>query len=183
MSTHDRIRKVDDADDPAVDRGSADVDRDADADADASSAFNAEGGGEGGHGPAVDPFAVHRRPAPNRFAARCVDEAPVREHGGVPADQAEDRLISERPELRAMPQDRQATANAPRRAGGGGDGAVVRRWECRCESRPMLLATIDRTGRVNIKLRDRYFRVTGGRIEATCPRCGVLHVLAERDLA
>ncbi|MFM9106628.1 MAG: hypothetical protein ACKOWF_08015, partial [Chloroflexota bacterium] len=64
-----------------------------------------------------------------------------------------------------------------------GRGRRMLRWECRCNRRPVLLATIESSGRVNVKLRDRYLRITGGRIEATCPRCGVQHALAAGDLA
>ena len=44
----------------------------------------------------------------------------------------------------------------PRRAGSGGSRAPVFRWECRCRERPVLLATYDADGRINIKVGDRY---------------------------
>ncbi len=44
---------------------------------------------------------------------------------------------------------------------------------------PVLLATVE-GGRVNLKIRDRYYHIEGvrGRVRATCPRCGKEHVLA-----
>jgi hypothetical protein len=58
-----------------------------------------------------------------------------------------------------------------------GGAPVIRRWECRCARQAHLLATVDMTGRVHVKFRDRYVRVTGGRVEILCPLCGVLHML------
>jgi hypothetical protein len=52
-----------------------------------------------------------------------------------------------------------------------------RRWECACTPTPTLLGVVDDTGCVNLKTGDRYWHVTGGRIEALCPRCGTRHVL------
>ena len=40
----------------------------------------------------------------------------------------------------------------------------------------MLLATYDDAGRVNIKVRDRYWHVQG-RVQTICPKCGREHVL------
>jgi hypothetical protein len=52
----------------------------------------------------------------------------------------------------------------------------VSRWMCHCQSPPVLLATYDAAGRINIKVRDRYWHVIG--VVAThCPRCGAEHVL------
>ena len=56
------------------------------------------------------------------------------------------------------------------------DQSVVMRWECACRQPPILLATVDRLGRVNIKFRDRYWHVEG-RVRTHCPRCGTEHVL------
>jgi hypothetical protein len=53
-------------------------------------------------------------------------------------------------------------------------GAVVR-WECHCQAPPVLLGTYDGTGTVHIKVRDRYWHVTG-LVRTTCPRCGAEHV-------
>ena len=53
----------------------------------------------------------------------------------------------------------------------------VSRWECHCQDPPVLLGTYDRAGKVNIKVRDRYWHVIG-RVWTTCPRCGLEHVLA-----
>ena len=56
----------------------------------------------------------------------------------------------------------------------------VFRWECRCQRSPVLLATYDVAGRINIKVRDRYWHVLG--VVAThCPRCGAEHVLDLRE--
>ncbi len=53
---------------------------------------------------------------------------------------------------------------------------TVSRWECHCQKPPVLLATYDGTGRINIKARDRYWHIVG--VVAThCPRCGAEHVL------
>ncbi|HET8631820.1 MAG TPA: hypothetical protein VFL91_30720 [Thermomicrobiales bacterium] len=53
-----------------------------------------------------------------------------------------------------------------------------RRWVCRCSDPPVLLATVE-GGRVNLKIRDRYYHIEGvrGRVRATCPRCGQEHIL------
>lgn len=56
---------------------------------------------------------------------------------------------------------------------------AVSRWECHCQRPPVLLATFDATGRVNIKVRDRYWHVLG-RVWTHCPKCGAEHYL---DLA
>jgi hypothetical protein len=50
------------------------------------------------------------------------------------------------------------------------------RWDCHCQEPPVLLATYDRNGRVNIKVRDRYWNV-GSPVHTVCPRCGAEHVL------
>jgi hypothetical protein len=41
----------------------------------------------------------------------------------------------------------------------------------------VLLGTYDATGKVNIKVRDRYWHVLG-RVWTVCPKCGAEHVLA-----
>ena len=47
----------------------------------------------------------------------------------------------------------------------------------------MLLATYDPVGRLNIKVRDRYWHLVGfGQVQAICPRCGAEHVLDLRAL-
>ena len=57
------------------------------------------------------------------------------------------------------------------------------RWECPCQVSPVLLATCDATGRVNIKVRDRYWHLFGfGQVHAICPRCAAEHVLDLRSL-
>jgi hypothetical protein len=57
------------------------------------------------------------------------------------------------------------------------------RWVCPCQEPPVLLATYDPTGRLNIKVRDRYWHLFGfGHVQAICPRCGAEHVLDLRIL-
>jgi hypothetical protein len=53
---------------------------------------------------------------------------------------------------------------------------VVFRWECRCQEPPVLLATYEPNGRINIKVRDRYWHVFGS-VRAICPKCGADHLL------
>ncbi len=48
------------------------------------------------------------------------------------------------------------------------------RWLCYCGTPPMVLATIDGPT-VSLKIRDRYYQIEGGRIQAVCPRCGRQH--------
>lgn len=52
------------------------------------------------------------------------------------------------------------------------------RWECLCATPPVLLATLV-DGTVILRSHDRTDRVEGllGRVRATCPRCGQVHVL------
>jgi hypothetical protein len=57
---------------------------------------------------------------------------------------------------------------------------VVYRWECRCQDPPVLLATYEPNGRINIKVRDRYWHVVGS-VRAICPKCGADHLLDLRD--
>lgn len=56
----------------------------------------------------------------------------------------------------------------------------AQRWECPCREPAVLLGTFERTGRINIKVRDRYWHVEGV-VRTTCPRCGVEHVLDLRS--
>ena len=65
-------------------------------------------------------------------------------------------------------------ANAARRNGSERDAVI--RWECHCQQPPVLLGTYDGTGRVNIKVRDRYWHLVGT-VWTTCPRCGKEHTL------
>jgi hypothetical protein len=53
---------------------------------------------------------------------------------------------------------------------------MVYRWECRCQDPPVLLATYEPNGRINIKVRDRYWHVFGS-VRAICPKCGADHLL------
>jgi hypothetical protein len=50
------------------------------------------------------------------------------------------------------------------------------RWVCHCADPPILLAIYDQTGRIEIKVGDRYY-ITYGGVQATCPRCGAQHIL------
>jgi hypothetical protein len=56
----------------------------------------------------------------------------------------------------------------------------VMRWQCHCQDPPVLLATYDPNGRINIKVRDRYWQVVG-QVRTFCPRCGAEHVLDLRE--
>lgn len=52
------------------------------------------------------------------------------------------------------------------------------RWECGCQQPAVLLATWTDAGQVNIKVRDRYWHITGfGVIHTVCPRCASEHRL------
>jgi hypothetical protein len=59
--------------------------------------------------------------------------------------------------------------------------AAVFRWECPCRAHPVLLATYDANGRINIKVRDRYWHVDG-QVRTVCPVCGAEHILDLRGL-
>jgi len=56
---------------------------------------------------------------------------------------------------------------------------AINRWLCHCEDPPVLLATYDNKGCVNIKVRDRYWHCTG-RVQTICPKCGREHVLESK---
>ncbi|HET7037313.1 MAG TPA: hypothetical protein VFI42_16630 [Thermomicrobiaceae bacterium] len=45
---------------------------------------------------------------------------------------------------------------------------------------PVLLAIYDRSGRIEIKVRDRRY-VAHDQLQATCPRCGTCHTLNIRQ--
>ena len=60
---------------------------------------------------------------------------------------------------------------SPARRSGKGS---ISRWVCDCQDPPILLATYDGQGRVNIKARDRYWTVKG-EVWARCPLCGTEH--------
>ena len=61
-----------------------------------------------------------------------------------------------------------------------GDQEAVARWECHCQTPPVLLGTHDRSGTVHIKVRDRYWHIIG-LVKTACPRCGTEHVLASKS--
>lgn len=83
-----------------------------------------------------------------------------------------------------------AARHIPRRSGKPViDGQTIRtsappyRWVCPCQEPPVLLATYDLSGRLNIKVRDRYWHLFGfGHVQAICPRCGAEHLLDLRAL-
>lgn len=50
------------------------------------------------------------------------------------------------------------------------------RWVCHCSQPPILLAIYDQTGRIEIKVGDRFY-IAQGQIQAACPRCGAWHTL------
>ncbi len=56
------------------------------------------------------------------------------------------------------------------------------RWVCHCSNPPILLAIYDQTGRIEIKVGDRYY-VARDQLQATCPRCGTQHTLEVRQSA
>ncbi len=53
------------------------------------------------------------------------------------------------------------------------------RWACHCSASPILLAVYDRSGRIEVKVGDRYY-IAHGHIQAACPRCGTWHTLEIR---
>ncbi|HYP61918.1 MAG TPA: hypothetical protein VEQ36_15940 [Thermomicrobiales bacterium] len=57
--------------------------------------------------------------------------------------------------------------------------APIYRWECGCHRPPVLLATFDLTGRIEIAQEDRYWQVNG-RVATHCPKCGKEHLLQLR---
>jgi hypothetical protein len=58
------------------------------------------------------------------------------------------------------------------------------RWECPCQTPAVLLATYDPGGKINIKVRDRYWHLFGfGTVQAICPRCAAEHILDLREIA
>ena len=72
------------------------------------------------------------------------------------------------------------SAGTRHRRAGGGRGSVFR-WECPCGEPAVLLATYTPDGRINIKVRDRYWHVLG-QVQAICPRCGAEHLLDLRGV-
>lgn len=64
----------------------------------------------------------------------------------------------------------------PRNRAPGQGRAPKLRWECACVDPPILLARYDPGGKVQIKIRDRYYMASGC-VHATCPRCGAQHIL------
>ena len=73
-------------------------------------------------------------------------------------------------------------ANAAQSDSGKACQRLLFRWECGCQQSPVLLATYDDRGRINIKARDRYWHVQGT-VQTVCPRCGSEHTLDPRGEA
>ena len=69
-----------------------------------------------------------------------------------------------------MPSD---AANVPH---GSRPQPPIYRWECGCRRPPILLATFDLSGRIEIAQQDRYCQVNG-RVATHCPMCGKEHLL------
>jgi hypothetical protein len=65
-------------------------------------------------------------------------------------------------------------ARNTRREGRSPGASPIDRWECHCQEPPVLLATYDAHGTINIKARDRYWTVQGT-VKARCPKCGAEH--------
>jgi hypothetical protein len=53
------------------------------------------------------------------------------------------------------------------------------RWVCHCTNPPILLAIYDDSGRIEVKVGDRYY-IARDQMQATCPRCGTQHTLEVR---
>ena len=88
------------------------------------------------------------------------------------------------PGCRAAPggeTNRVMAGTGTRRSPRNGTRATVFRWECRCRDRPVLLATYDEQGRINIKVGDRYWHAHG-QVRTVCPHCGAEHVLDLRGV-
>jgi hypothetical protein len=59
---------------------------------------------------------------------------------------------------------------------------AIERWECHCQTPPVLLGTHDSSGTIHIKVRDRYWHIIGS-VKTACPRCGTEHILAPEAAA
>lgn len=57
---------------------------------------------------------------------------------------------------------------------------ATRKWYCGCKEPPVLLGTLDATGEIHLKARDRYWHVRGT-VVAVCPLCGCDHSLEPGD--
>ena len=66
--------------------------------------------------------------------------------------------------------------NRVRARGSPSSGEAIQRWECHCREPAILLGTFDANGRINIKVRDRYWHIEGV-VRTICPRCGLEHEL------
>lgn len=51
------------------------------------------------------------------------------------------------------------------------------RWECRCSDPPILLARYEPGGPIEIKVRNRFYYLSSGWVQAICPKCGATHLL------
>jgi hypothetical protein len=61
-------------------------------------------------------------------------------------------------------------------------GTTRHRWECRCAETPILLGIYSEDGEIEIKVRDRFYFLTAGCVQAICPRCGAEHLLDLRTM-
>ena len=84
------------------------------------------------------------------------------------------RIDERRPGERAPTVDANPT-DRPRQESGASPPRV-RRWFCSCQTPHVLLGTCDRSGRIHLKARDRYWHVVGS-VLAICPRCGCEYAL------
>ena len=106
--------------------------------------------------------------------SRSHDRAPTRREKPQPPDPAEvvPPLSTGMDAAPTMPTMRSRMQRATMSA------AMTFRWECPCRKPPVLLATYTASGRLNIKVRDRYWHLFGfGQVQAICPRCAAEHVL------
>jgi len=55
------------------------------------------------------------------------------------------------------------------------------RWECGCSDPPVLLARYEPGGHIEIKVRDRFYYMASGCVQAICPKCGTAHILDLRS--
>ena len=73
------------------------------------------------------------------------------------------------------------TSRAPALAGDRRERGAAHKWFCGCKEPPVLLGTLDRSGEIHLKSRDRYWHVRGS-VTALCPLCGCKHRLDPADL-
>ena len=62
------------------------------------------------------------------------------------------------------------------KAGDRLETGATHKWFCGCKEPPVLLGTLDASGEIHLKSRDRYWHVRGS-VTAVCPLCGCEHML------